>query len=71
MNSDRQFGEKGVPEPNPTVFSVEGSWQQQLKKQTVTCPKCEADWLILNPNQEAPHICKACGYQFTVIDSSI
>ena len=71
MNSDRHFSENGLPEPNPTVFAVEGSWQQRLKKQTVTCPKCEATWLILNSKQEVPHICKACGYQFTVVDSSI
>jgi len=71
MNNDRNVFENGLPEPNPTVFAGEGSWRQRLKKQTVTCPKCEATWLILSPNQEAPHICKACRYQFTVVDYSI
>ena len=67
MNNDRQHLEQGVVDANPSVIS----WQKLLKEQTVTCPKCGAAWLVLRPNQQVPHICKACGHQFKVVDSSI
>jgi uncharacterized Zn finger protein (UPF0148 family) len=65
LNAKRDYAQ-GEPQGDDSKAASNRPWQEGLKKLTLTCPKCEAVWFVIQAGKQDSHICKSCGHRFSI-----